>query len=177
MKRIIFIITIAFSATSVLSQTPCHRAYAPRENCVQSAAGILSQSVSQGEAIKDKTEEKLRRLHEEWAKALMSGDAAALDRLLADDFIETDADGEFWHKPQKIELLEKFKGELKADASDGVLRVYGKTAIVTGRFTIKRKTDEEKICRYTVIYLKRGGRWQIAAAQLTHVQPEFTAKN
>jgi uncharacterized protein (TIGR02246 family) len=177
MKQFIYIAAIiAFAAASISSQTPCRFGYSSQENCNRSVTGIANQTAGGNEAMEDKTEEKLRALHENWAKAVMSGDAAALEKLLADDFIETDADGEFWHKTQKIKFHEKFKGEIKVDASESVLRVYGKTAIVTGRFAAKPDTNEERICRYTVVYLKRDGRWQIVAAQLTHIKPEPLAK-
>jgi ketosteroid isomerase-like protein len=62
-------------------------------------------------------------------------------------------------------------GDLKfesAKSSDVKVRVYGKTAVMTGRFnakgTFKGKTIDVRE-RYTAVWVKQNGRWQLVAEQ------------
>src|SRR2546421_8171585 len=81
-----------------------------------------------------KVEQELKKAEEEWANAYMRHDAAALQRILADEFITVGSNGQSHGKAQDIE-------ELKSDSAtyeystpyDLDIRVYGYTAVVIGR--------------------------------------------
>ena len=81
-------------------------------------------------------EKELIKLEEDWARALVARDIQTLDRIEADDWIYTDPDGTASTKPQDM-------GDLKSGAyvatsyvgDDMKARVYGETAVVTGRTT------------------------------------------
>ncbi|MDQ3258711.1 MAG: nuclear transport factor 2 family protein, partial [Acidobacteriota bacterium] len=51
-------------------------------------------------------------------------------------------------------------------------RVYGDAVVVTGRTTVKGRYQDEEFdtqFRYTRLYVKRSGRWQIVISHLTSV--------
>ena len=58
---------------------------------------------------------------------------------------------------------------LESGKSDDVkVRVYGNTAVMTGRFTAKGKFRDKSIDireRYTAVWVKREGRWRLVAEQ------------
>jgi ketosteroid isomerase-like protein len=59
--------------------------------------------------------------------------------------------------------------QLESGQSDDVrIRVYGNTAVMAGRFTAKSKFKGSAIEvreRYTAVWIKKQGRWQLVAEQ------------
>ena len=83
-------------------------------------------------------EQAIRQLMSELANAQLKNDTAALDRIWADDFIFTNSSGEVQTKAHR--LAEFKSGELKFESlsiDDVQVRVYGDTAVVTSRGTVK----------------------------------------
>ena len=99
----------------------------------------------------------------------MRGDAAALERIFADEFIYTNPKAEVLDKKQQIAALSS--GELKlseAKSDDVRIRIYGETAVMTGRFTAKAESTGKREMieeRYTAVWVRRDGRWQLVAEQ------------
>ena len=117
----------------------------------------------------------LARLEAEWNTAHVQGDAATLGRLFADDLVVV-VPG--MRPLSKADSLGMFKiGGMKFDryeSSDVQLRVYGETAIVTGRIkrtrTIGGKTMDDD-WRFTKVYLRRAGNWQVVSFHASNVGP------
>lgn len=116
-----------------------------------------------------KTEQELLKANQEYDLALLRADATALDRLYADEFIYTNPDGEIRNKAQQLAFTRS--SDLKfesAQSSDVKIRVYGKTAVMTGRFNAKGTFKGENIDvreRYTAVWVKQNGRRQLVAEQ------------
>ena len=109
----------------------------------------------------------------EQANAQQKNDTAALERIWADDFTFTNSSGEVQTKAQR--LAEIKSGELKFESisiDDVQVRVYGDTAVVTGRGTVKgqrRGQDLTGQSRSTSVSVKKQGRWQVVATQITRI--------
>src|SRR5246500_97714 len=87
---------------------------------------------------KTSVEEAIRKLDDERIQAQIHADAVALDRLYADDFIGVGPSGTVRTKPQVI--TDFMSGTLKFQSitiDDVQIRVYGNTAVETGRSTMK----------------------------------------
>ena len=75
--------------------------------------------------------------------------------------------------PLGLELLNRWKlkfTEMKFDEQR--VRVYGETAIVTGRATTVGQSPQGKIrgqFRYTRVYVRRDGQWKLVAFQGTPI--------
>src|SRR5260370_21500448 len=78
----------------------------------------------------------ITHLEQAWADAQKAGDAANVAPLLADNFINTDVDG---NRSGKSELLSNLKGGKweQNEISDVKVSVYGDTAIATGAWARK----------------------------------------
>jgi len=105
---------------------------------------------------------ELRNLVRIWDEADVNGDAATLDRLLADEFA-------FVGGPDKAQYLASIKSKspdtyVESAVSDDVrVQVYGDTAVVTGLDTVKGKNrgqGYENKYLYMDVWVKRSGRWQ-----------------
>ena len=115
------------------------------------------------------------RLETEWNTAHVQGDATTLARLFADDLVVV-VPG--MRPLSKADSLGMFKvGGMKFDryeSSDIQSRVYGETAIVTGRIkrtrTIGGMTVDDD-WRFTKVYLRRAGNWQVVSFHASNLGP------
>jgi len=120
-----------------------------------------------------RAERDVAKTNEEFDRAIVSRDAAEYERILADDFIFTSFDGTLTDKAK--ELAKVKSGDLKFELgkSDDVrIKIYGKTAIVTGRFTAKGTSKGREFTfseRYTAVFVKRNGRWQMVAEHSSEI--------
>ena len=118
-------------------------------------------------------EQQLIKLEDGWGDAMVKADVAFLDRILADDFVNTDIEGSVTNKAQDVADLKS--GDLKVTscvADDYKVRVYGNAAVVTGRCTFKAQfkgKDSSSEFRWTDTWVKRAGHWQCVASQQTKI--------
>lgn len=105
--------------------------------------------------------------------AMIRVDQAALDALLADDLTYTHSTGQAETKAQFLETLKTGKLRyLSAQTSDVAVRLYGETAVVTGRADVKAVSGGQELVlplRFTEVWVKSGGAWKLAAWQSTRI--------
>jgi ketosteroid isomerase-like protein len=133
----------------------------------------LAQMAADKSAPKGQTEQELTKLEQDRAQANVKGDTAFLDQNTADDYTFVSPRGVLRTKAQ---MLADFKsGEIKFDGydlDDLQARVYGDTAVVTGRSTQKGKAygqDAAGHYRFTRVYVKQDGKWKAVAFQSTRI--------
>ena len=140
------------------------------------AAVISNGSSGQTKSIKANpdpdAERELRKLEREWLDA----DADGIERIEADDFTITYSDGTVRDKAEYVARARQ-RGPKDPNTyewtEDSKVRVYGDTAIITGRYMYRvRDKDKEKVSasRYTDTYIRRDGRWQVVASHLSNSQ-------
>ena len=116
----------------------------------------------------------IRDLERRLGDAITRMDRAEVSRLLADDFITTGSNSEIGDKAQTLKTLGPYPDiKVSFEIDDINVRLYeGTTAIVTGRDILKFETRERTVkveYRYTRIYIKREGRWQLVAQHVTQI--------
>jgi uncharacterized protein (TIGR02246 family) len=133
---------------------------------------VAAQGQNAGTALS--TEQQIKALEEGRNRAILSGNAAAMDRMTADDYTFITLRGEL---RTKSEILKGFQsGSFKYESreiSDLNVRVYGDTAVVVGR-SIQKGAENGKDYsgdyRFTRVYVKQRGRWVTVALQTTPIQ-------
>jgi uncharacterized protein (TIGR02246 family) len=132
------------------------------------AASIaLGQKQSARRDQRRSVEQAIRQLDNERIQAQIHADAAALDRIYADDFIGVGPSGTVRTKPQVI--ADFTSGELKFQSitTDEVqIRVYGNTAVETGLSTMNGQDKGKAVprdTRFTRVWVKERGRWRLVA--------------
>ena len=109
-------------------------------------------------------EEEIKKAEAERSTAQVRGDASKLDELLASEFMEVNAAGQIRTKQENIDGHKSGQTHWERfDLDDLSVRVYGETAVVTGRSTRKGTFAGRDISgrsRYTRYYIRRQGRWQ-----------------
>lgn len=124
-------------------------------------------------AIAQNTEEEIKKLEMDRAAAVVKGDMAMVEKQTSDDYTLINADGQMASKQQMIEAFKSGKSKLSMnDLSDMKVRVYGNTAVVTGKSKVNgmmNGKDATGSVIYTRVYVKKGGHWQSVALQQTRI--------
>ena len=133
-----------------------------------SAAAIASgQQQSASRDPKAVVEQVIRKLDNERIQAQIHADAAALERIYADDFIGVGPSGTVRTKPQVISYFTSGDLKFQSITTDDVqVRVYGNTAVETGRSTMIGQDKGQTVprdTRFTRVWVKQQGRWRLVA--------------
>ncbi len=114
-----------------------------------------------GGAAATATEAQLRKLEREWFDAVVKKDETTLNRIFAADFTAINTDGSFVDKAAMIEMLKSTTVQLDEIRTDEFkLRVYGTTAVVTGRATYVRNGKPLGAASHTEVWARRPTGWQ-----------------
>ena len=140
---------------------------------VAASSFAFSQSTRSGANQKDDDEKAVRQLLNELYAALGRNDAAALDRIYADDYTLVNESGVLTTKAPRLAAIKS--GELKFESvsfDDLNVRLYGNTAVATCHTTSKVQFKGQDIggqFRVTITLVKIKEHWQVAAAHVTRI--------
>jgi ketosteroid isomerase-like protein len=105
--------------------------------------------------------------------AMVRADSAELDRLLADDLTYVHSTGELNDRTQFLASISSKTTQYRSiEPGETDVRVYGDTAVVTGRAAMKvtaKGQDLSFVLQYTAVYVRREGLWKLAAWQSTRL--------
>ncbi|HEY0625655.1 MAG TPA: nuclear transport factor 2 family protein [Allosphingosinicella sp.] len=117
----------------------------------------------------------LLALERQWNTAVVERDVQALDRILADDFMLIWIDGSVTRKPQMLTGAKARRVEIDPfETEDVEVRVYGDTAVVTGRFSQTVRLGEQSETNrfaYTDVYRRTADGWRAVSAHATRIAP------
>ena len=111
--------------------------------------------------------EIIRKLDEERIQAQIHADAPALDRIYAEDFIGIGPSGTVRAKPQVLADFTSHSLKFQSITTDEVrIRVYGTTAVETGRSTMIGEDKGKTVPRdnrFTRVWVNQHGHWRLVA--------------
>ena len=170
MKRIVVIAVLITAASSLaLSQTVVKK---------PDQSKPIGEKVAEKVAATPSAEQAVKLLFDELVVSYTKNDAAAPARILADDFTFTNPFGEVMTKEQRIGEIKPGGIQFDSYTVDDVnVRVYGDTAVVTSRATLSGKRGDQSLSgqyRGTSVFVKKGGTWQVVAAQSTRIPEKPT---
>ena len=118
---------------------------------------------------------RILALENAWNNAELHNDAAAVQMLLADDFVMTVAEGKLYNKAEILATVKdkSYSPEL-LESSGMVVHPYGHTAIVTGVYHekgIDKGKSWERRGRFTDTWVFLDGKWQCVASHFS-VRPK-----
>ena len=136
-------------------------------------ASILSLAVLLSVAWAASADEELKKLETDRAAAVVKGDVATLEKQTSDDYTLINMNGQMSDKSQMVSAFKSGQTKLTSDElSDMKVRVYGNTAVITGKADVKGTLggkDATGQIMFTRVYVKKGGRWQSVAFQQTRI--------
>ena len=141
---------------------------------------IRAQATGGSAADAEKIKEEVRKVDDEMFQAVLKGDADTLERIYADEISFTYASGQIVSKAQAADDVRSGRNKLfRLDHDDIRFHAFGKnTVVVTGR------TQSTLACceagarpaqvhrRFTDVYERLNGRWQLVAHQVTPIAGE-----
>jgi len=125
-------------------------------------------NIGHAESPKIEVEQELRQMNDEWVKALVRGDGATLDRIMAEDF--------FFAYPMEGDDKTQFISDVTSgnvhveflNRENVSVRVWGSTAVLTAKDSAKWSYGGRDFSgHYNIIHLysQRDGRWQLVSVQ------------
>jgi ketosteroid isomerase-like protein len=117
---------------------------------------------------------QLERLHDQWLAAFNKGDGATMDSMEVPNLILINADGKntIWKKPGPRAGKQKPQNPPQVITfTDGTVRQFGDTAILTGTLTSKQAGTTARQSSTTVVWVRQAGKWLIASVQWSDITP------
>ena len=113
-------------------------------------------------------ESEIRALNDQVAQMQVRHDVATASRLLGDEYIFSQADGQVTNKAENLAVIGSADFVCTSLTTSNVdVRVYGETAVVVGQLSMKATFKGEDVggnFRYTDIWVRRQGQWQNVAS-------------
>jgi len=107
---------------------------------------------------------ELVRLQQEWCRAAMEGDAAALGRILADEYMLVISNGTVLSRAQLLREVESGDVPFTTQAvEDTKVKLYGNIAVVKGVVKWWNAGGPKRQSLFTETWQRRDGRWQCLA--------------
>jgi ketosteroid isomerase-like protein len=128
-----------------------------------------------GRAEKHDVRHQIEGLENSWRNAVLHGNTAAMDGLLADDYMAITPTGILQSKEQELASLRSGTVRFNSlDVSDRKIRVYGTTALVTSRADVAGTGPEGDMSgsyRYTRVYVRDArGLWRIVSFEASRIR-------
>ena len=118
-------------------------------------------------------EDQIKKMETDRAAAVVKGNVAKLAMETSDDYTLININGLVSNKSQMIDGFKSGQNKLTTDdVSDMKVRVYGDTAVVTGKVDVKGTMGGKDVtgqAMFTRIYVKKAGHWQSVALQQTRI--------
>jgi hypothetical protein len=110
---------------------------------------------------------ELKGLEDQLTGASIKGDKATLERILADDYTATGADGKFYNRTQTLDSTAPAPSVTGWSVDGARLLSRGESsATLSAVVTFRSKTGAERQ-QITDTFVKRNARWQLLASQST----------
>lgn len=105
-----------------------------------------------------------------WNQMQLNHDAAAMEKMLDEDFVLTDYDGSLLTKNQFLDSIKDMNVKLTLEMSEGMkLHQHGNTVVITGA-TREKGTQGGKAFahngRFTDTWVRKNGTWLCVASHL-----------
>ena len=126
----------------------------------------LISSISMASLAQTTAEQAVMDVEKQRFEAQVKKDVPALEKLLGDDLVYTHSNGNTDGKASYIQSIKDGKSQYDEIKSEEMkVRMYGKTAVINGVCAVKMPTNPNLRLRYTDVYVKRKGQWQLVAWQ------------
>lgn len=120
-----------------------------------------------------KEQQALMQSERDWATAWKNKDAKGVAASEADEYVFTNFDGTVSDKATDMADLKSGALSLTWEVDDMKAMVFGDTGVVVGRQTQKGMQggkDISGVMRFTDTWVRRDGRWQCVASQITRIE-------
>jgi ketosteroid isomerase-like protein len=136
---------------------------------------LIAEHFSEAPHDRKLMEQQVMKAGLEYARIIKTQDAAAIEGILADEYLYTDESGKVKNKAEDIAGYKTGDAKFElAEISDQKVRIIGNgSAVETGTFRIKgtnkgKAFDQTE--RYTTVWVWRDGRWRVVADHVSELK-------
>lgn len=133
------------------------------------AGAVESRAEGGNERVITPEEQRVLDAEDAYVAAELSGDEAALRRIVDDRFVFNSSSGQTTGKEELIQGVLQM-GMTGQDITERSVLIEGDIAMVFGtttlRFAAPEGTERVSVLRYTSTYVKREGSWRLLALQM-----------
>jgi hypothetical protein len=159
MNKLVIVAVLGFMLSPLL---PAQTAHLPSQGNAPTSSADL--------------QEQVKQLERDRQDAFVRNDIATLDQSTADDYTTINGSGKIADKAQMMSNLRAGKTKVLSVKLDEMkVRVYGNTAVLTGRYqdaSVKDGVQKEAHALFIRIFVKDNGRWRAVAYQQTSTPVE-----
>ncbi len=142
--------------------------------CMVALLSLLVAAQANENKMSGGTEQAVAALEQKWIDAAMASNPELLAPLLADKFVNTDAQGKVIGKAETLANIKADKWQTN-QISDVKVTVFGNTAIATGNWAGKGTVENGKPIdtheRWTDTWMKMSdGKWQCVASHSSTIK-------
>ena len=136
---------------------------------------VLAEHNSEAQHDRKLMEQEVLKMGHEYGEMIKRGDAAEIEKILADDYIYTDDKGKVLNKTEDLATYKNRQSKIEsAETTDQKVRIVGNNgAVETGTFHVKGKDKDgkpfEETGRYTTTWKSSNGQWKIVADHSTTI--------
>jgi ketosteroid isomerase-like protein len=134
---------------------------------------VFSRESNKPQKTTNPVEQAVLKLEEEWERALVTSDVAALDRLYGDGLVYTHSSGSVDDKATYLGSIKSGVTKYESMKRDQIkVSIYGDTALVNCHWQVHVTSRGNKIstnAKYLHVWVKQKGRWQMVAHQATRL--------
>lgn len=109
----------------------------------------------------------LKELEDQMTGASIKGDKPTLERMLADEYTATGADGKFYNRTQTLYSTEPMPSVTSWSVDNARLLSRGETSATLSAVVTFRSEKSMERQQITDTFIKRNGHWQLVASQST----------
>lgn len=117
---------------------------------------------------------EIQKMMHAWPDAAHEKNTGPLEEMLADDYTHTGPGGQMMTKEDFVSHIKDGTFKIESLEFQNVkVRVYGHAAVVTGKISLKGnwgETDVSGDYAFTDTFIKRDGKWQQVAGQVTRCE-------
>lgn len=137
------------------------------------AAALSLHAMPRGE--RHEVRHEIDRLEDHWRDAVLNRNVAAMDGLLAGDYMAITANGTLESKEETLSRMRTGAVHITSlEVTDRKVRFYGPTALVTSRAEVAGTTPEGEMkgsYRYTRVYVRdASGAWRIVSFEASRIR-------
>ena len=109
----------------------------------------------------------LRRLNQNFVRAVEMSDVSYFEEALAEDFLNSNPDGSLVDRAGFLAQIARPAMISNLEAHDVRIRILGDIAIIHARTTYRKPDGRAGAGRYTDVWARRRGQWLCVSAHVT----------
>ena len=116
---------------------------------------------------------ELEQIEQQLATTWKAGDCEGWAAFIAPEWSVIHITGTIITRAQALEMCKGPQARIDTRIDDVSVRAFGDTAVVTGRNTVTAADPSAGtlLLRFTDVFVRRAGRWQVVASHATQIKP------